>query len=106
MSFNIIVDSCCDLTPAHMKEGPFTRVPLTLRVGDTQIVDDAFFDQADLLWRMKESASAPQTACPSPAQYMDAFDCGADDLYAVSYTHLDVYKRQGHADVGGGGPPG
>ena len=88
MSFKIIVDSCCDLTPAHMKEGPFLRIPLTLRVGSAVVVDDEFFDQADLLWRMKESATAPQTACPSPAQYMDAFDCGADDIYVVTLSAL------------------
>ena len=88
MSFKIVVDSCCDLTPSHMKEGPFTRVPLTLHVGESVMIDDAFFDQADLLWRMKESQTPPKTACPSPAQYMDAFDCGADDIYVVTLSAL------------------
>ena len=88
MSFKIVVDSCCDLTPSHMKEGPFTRGPLTLHVGESVIIDDAFFDQADLLWRMKESQTPPKTACPSPAQYMDAFDCGADDIYVVTLSAL------------------
>ena len=70
MSFKIIVDSCCDLTPAQFREGCFVRVPLTIRVGDHTIVDDASFDQGDLLWRMKESETAPQSACPSPIQYL------------------------------------
>ena len=51
-------------------------------------MDDATFDQAELLWRMKESESAPQTSCPSPAQYLDAFDCGADELYVVTLSAL------------------
>ena len=88
MSFSIIVDSCCDLTPAHMKEGPFCRVPLTIQVGKSTLVDDETFNQADLLWKMKASQTAPQTACPSPAQYMDAFDCGADDIYVVTLSAL------------------
>ena len=89
MSFKIIVDSCCDLTPAQFREGCFVRVPLTIRVGDHTIVDDASFDQGDLLWRMKESETAPQSACPSPIQYLEAFDCGADDLYVVlSLIHI------------------
>ena len=88
MSFKIIVDSCCDLTPAQLREGCFLRVPLTIHVGDASIVDDATFNQADLLWKMRESESAPQTACPSPAQYLDAFDCGADDLYVVTLSAL------------------
>ena len=88
MSFKIIVDSCCDLTPAQFREGCFVRVPLTIRVGDHTIVDDASFDQGDLLWRMKESETAPQSACPSPIQYLEAFDCGADDLYVVTLSAL------------------
>ena len=67
MSFKIIVDSCCDLTPSLLREPCYSSVPLTIRVGDKVIVDDATFDQAELLWRMKESESAPQTSCPSPA---------------------------------------
>ena len=89
MSFKIIVDSCCDLTPAQLREGCFLRVPLTIHVGDASIVDDATFNQADLLWKMRESESAPQTACPSPAQYLDAFErAQADDLYVVTLSAL------------------
>lgn len=88
MSFKIIVDSCCDLTPSLLRGDAFLSVPLSIRVGDTVIVDDAGFDQADLLWRMRSCDSAPQTSCPSPAQYLDAFDCGADDLYVVTLSAL------------------
>ena len=34
MSFKIIVDSCCDLTPAQLREDCFVSVPLTIRVGE------------------------------------------------------------------------
>ena len=88
MSFKIIVDSCCDLTPAQLREDCFLSVPLRIQVGSHTVVDDASFDQADLLWRMKECQSAPRTACPSPAQYLDAFDCGADDVYVVTLSAL------------------
>ena len=88
MSFKVIVDSCCDLTPSLLREDAFLSVPLTIRVGDRHFVDDAGLDRAELLWRMKECESAPQTACPSPAQYLDAFDCGADDLYVITLSAL------------------
>ena len=88
MSFKIIVDSCCDLTPAQLREECFLSVPLRIQVGSHTVVDDASFDQADLLCRMKECQSAPRTACPSPAQYLDAFDCGADDVYVVTLSAL------------------
>ena len=88
MSFKIIVDSCCDLTPAQLREECFVKVPLTIWVGNHTIVDDDTFDQGELLWRMKESETAPQSACPSPMQYLEAFDCGADDLYVVTLSAL------------------
>ena len=88
MSFKIIVDSCCALTPAQLREECFLSVPLRIQVGSHTVVDDASFDQADLLWRMKECQSPPRTACPSPAQYLDAFDCGADDVYVVTLSAL------------------
>ena len=88
MSFKIIVDSCCDLTPALLHNSAFCKVPLTIQVGPHTFVDDDTFDQANLLWRMKESATAPQSSCPSPIQYLEAFDCGADDLYVVTLSAL------------------
>ncbi len=88
MSFKIIVDSCCDLTPSLLSEPCYCSVPLTIRVGDKVFVDDATLDQADLLWRMKECEMSPQSSCPSPAQYLDAFDCGADELYVITLSAL------------------
>ena len=66
MSFQIIVDSCCDLTPAQLREDCFVSVPLTIRVGEHVVVDDASFDQGDLLWRMKESANGSPVLLPLP----------------------------------------
>ena len=89
MSFKIIVDSCCDLTPVMLRTGCFISVPLTIRVGGETVVDDDGFDQAALLWRMKECADAPKSACPSPAQYLDAMEsCGGDDIYVVTLSAL------------------
>lgn len=88
MSFKIIVDSCCDLTTAQLREDCFIKVPLTIRVGSETIVDDASFNQKALLDKMRGCPTAPQSACPSPAQYMEAFDCGADDLYVVTLSAL------------------
>lgn len=90
MPFKIIVDSCCDLTAAHFLDGPFVRVPLTVSVGGEDIVDNDAFDQTHLLLLMRESPDAPKTACPSPAQYMDAFDTAGEDcdIYVVTLSAL------------------
>lgn len=89
MSFKIIVDSCCDLTAAQLANGPFIQVPLVISVGGQDIVDDVTFDQTNLLLLMRESPEAPKTACPSPAQYLDAFAAAdADDIYVVTLSAL------------------
>jgi DegV family protein with EDD domain len=89
MSFKIIVDSCCDLTAVQLNHGPFLRVPLTISLGGEDIVDDDTFDQTHLLLLMRENSHPPKTSCPSPAQYLDAFErAQADDLYVITLSAL------------------
>lgn len=87
MSFKIVVDSCCDLTPQMLKDPCFVKVPLTIHSNGSIFVDDETFDQADLLWSMKQSEQAPSTACPSPQAYLDAYQ-GAEDVYVVTLSAL------------------
>ena len=88
MSYKVVVDSCCDLTAAQFSDPIFSRVPLTIQVGAHTFVDDASLDQNQLLWQMKACETAPSTACPSPQQYADAFDCGVDDVYVVCLSAM------------------
>ena len=37
---------------------------------------------------MKQSEDAPSTACPAPQSYLDAYQCGADDIYVVTLSAL------------------
>ena len=81
-------DSCCDLTGTMLKDPCFVKVPLTIRVENSSFVDDASLDRSDLLWAMKQSEDAPSTACPAPQSYLDAYQCGADDIYVVTLSAL------------------
>lgn len=86
MSFKIVVDSCCDLSPQMLKDPCFVKVPLTIRSNGSTFVDDEGFDQADLLWSMRQSEDAPSTSCPSPQSYLDAYRGGAEDVYVVTLS--------------------
>ena len=88
MGFKIVVDSCCDLTGQMLKDPRFIKVPLTIRSNGSSFIDNETFDQADLLWAMKQSEDAPSTACPAPQSYLDAYQCGADDIYVVPLSAL------------------
>ena len=89
MGFKIVVDSCCDLTGQMLKDPHFIKVPLTIRSNGSSFIDNETFDQADLLWAMKQSEEAPSTACPSPQSYLDAYQGPEEeDVYVVTLSAL------------------
>lgn len=88
MSFNVIVDSCCDLTPEMRGSALFHNVPLTVYVGETEFRDDERLDTQLLVDAMAMSQEASHTACPSPADYLAAFEAHEGDLYVVTLSAL------------------
>ncbi|WP_124064855.1 DegV family protein [Clostridium sp. E02] len=89
MSYKIIGDSCTDLTPELKKDPHFQIVPLTLQIGDTQIIDDDTFDQKSFLKLVKSSSEAPKSACPSPELYKKAYECDEDQVFVITLSeHL------------------
>ena len=88
MSFKIVVDSCCDLTPQMRRDPCFVKVPLTIHSNGSVFVDDDTLDQADLLWAMKQSPEAPSTACPSPQPIWTPSRGEEQDIYVVTLSAL------------------
>ena len=88
MSYLILCDSCTDLTDAMEKDPHFVRIPLTLHVGEEDIIDDETFDQASFLKKVAEYPDASKSSCPSPEKFMDYFE-KADEIYIVTLSsHL------------------
>ncbi len=86
MSFQIIGDSCCDY-PYLADDFPWlVRVPLTIELDNEIYVDDVNLRCAGLLSKMAASLSAPKSACPSPGNYLQEYECGADDIYVVTLS--------------------
>ncbi len=86
MSFKIVADSCCDITPQIKEIENFVSVPLTLQIGDYKILDDSNFNQYDFISRMKEYSGYAQSACPSPMAWAEAFAGEEDEIYAITIT--------------------
>lgn len=101
MSYKIVVDSCGELPERCKKDSHFESVPLVLDIDGHFVVDDDTFDQADFLKRVAESPNCPKSSCPSPERYMEAYDCDAENVYAVtlsaelsgSYNSAELGKR-------------
>lgn len=85
MEYRIIIDSCGDLTPEMKADPHIVSVPLTLRVGDVEIIDDETFDQLDFLQKVAACEECPKSACPSPDSYLKAC-AGADRAYIVTLS--------------------
>lgn len=89
MSYKIIGDSCLDLTADLKKDPHFQTIPLTLQVESTQVIDDETFDQKKFIELVKSSSECPQTACPSPERFKEAFECDADQIFVITLSeHL------------------
>jgi DegV family protein with EDD domain len=88
MSFSIIVDSCCDLSPALLQTGLYHSVPLTILVGDAEFRDDEHLNTELLVDAMAMCKEASHTACPSPADYLAAYEAAEGDLYVITLSAL------------------
>ena len=86
MGYKIVIDSCGELPDRCRKDSHFESVPLTLDIDGYQIVDDETFDQADMLKRIAGSPNCPHSACPSPERYRQAYECEAENVYAVTLS--------------------
>lgn len=84
--YKIVVDSCGELPEDLKKDGHFSTVSLEMEVDGYRIRDDENFDQLDFLRRVKESPTGPKSSCPSPEQYMDAYEGEAERVYVVTLT--------------------
>ena len=69
MSIQIIIDSCCDVTPALRRAMRFEVASLTVRVGEQSFRDDETLSVSALLQAMKACKDSATSACPSPEEY-------------------------------------
>lgn len=88
MSFSIIVDSCCDLTPEMRADPVFRSIPLTIRVGGRDYIDDQSLDTSLLIYAMDQSQEASSSSCPSPGDYLEAFRQAEGDIYVITLSAL------------------
>lgn len=86
MNYKIVIDSCGELLERWKTDESIERASLTLTVDEEDIVDDETFDQAYFLKKVAESPNCPKSSCPSPERYMQAYDCDAEHVYAVTLS--------------------
>lgn len=85
MNMKIVADSSCDLNKELEKELNITLVPLTLEVGNKVYKDDKNLNVRTLLAEMQECPTSPKTACPSPDDFIKAYE-GAESVFVVTIS--------------------
>ncbi len=89
MTYRLIGDSCTDLDENLKRDDNVRIVPLTLEIGDYQVIDDNKFNQKDFIKRMAESKIGAKSACPSPEAFKEAMECDVDMVFVVTLSeHL------------------
>ncbi|MFV0528334.1 MAG: DegV family protein [Lachnospiraceae bacterium] len=71
MEYNIIADSCCDVTEELQSRVKISTVPLTLTVGEQVLVDDSTLQMKQFMETMKHTKEKTTSGAPSPAAFCD-----------------------------------
>ncbi|BBF41584.1 DegV family protein [Lachnospiraceae bacterium KM106-2] len=88
MKYGIVVDSGCDITNIEdfTKCGiAFTRVPLSLQVGNKTFIDDLHLDINDFLEESYAYKGKSGSAAPSPGAWCDAYS-SAEYIFVITIT--------------------
>lgn len=83
---NILVDSCCDLSPELLKRTKAVVAPLTVTIDGTDYVDDGTVEIGPYLEAMRASRTPARSACPSPALYTEQMLSGDGGCFVITLS--------------------
>ena len=88
MRYKIIVDSCCDLTPQLKEKMEILSVPLSMRLGNREYVDDDSLDINEFRNDMKACTEKTGSASPAPYVYQSAMESATDSFVVTLSSQL------------------
>jgi DegV family protein with EDD domain len=93
MGIRVVTDSACDLPAPLVEALGIEVVPLTIRFGDDEFVDQVELSAAEFWDRVERSDKLPETAAPSPgafeARYRHLMERGATGIVCINLSsHL------------------
>ena len=83
MDYKIIIDSSSDMTPELEEKFNIVTVPLHLRLGQKEYMDDASLNLAAFMEEMAACKDKVGTAAPAPAAFTDAM---SQDAFVVTVS--------------------
>jgi DegV family protein with EDD domain len=93
MGIRVVTDSACDLPAPLVQALGIEVVPLTIRFGSEEFVDQVELSAAEFWDRVERSDKLPETAAPSPgafeARYRHLMERGATGIVCINLSsHL------------------
>lgn len=85
MSMKVIADSSNDMTEDLKKEYAVELIPFKLTLDGREYVDDENLDPIAFISDMVASKDIPRSACPSPNDFMNAYE-GEEDCFVVTIS--------------------
>jgi DegV family protein with EDD domain len=86
----VVTDSSCDLEQDEVDQLNIDVVPLTIRFGSEEFTDRQDLSVEDFYERMANTEGLPQTACPSPGAFEQAFrnasEAGAEAVVCLNIS--------------------
>ena len=86
MSYQILMDSCGDLSEGMRNNEHLRMIPLQIRVGQKEWPDDGHINKQELFDEILETDVLPKSACPAPDAYLQRFDKNADRIYVITVS--------------------
>lgn len=104
----IVTDSTADLTPEILSQYEIEVVPLYVRFGDEIFADGVDLDNRKLFQKVADTGIMPQTAAPTPEDFLKVFkkilDGGQDVICICLSSHLSATVQS--AVIAAGDCPG
>ena len=89
-TIHVVTDSSCDLVEDDIDQLNIEVVPLSIRFGSEEFTDGLDLTVGEFYSRMADADELPQTACPSPGAFEEAFigakQAGADAVICLNIS--------------------
>ncbi|MDO5377954.1 MAG: DegV family protein [Clostridia bacterium] len=85
---NILVDSCCDLSPELLKRTGASVAPLTITLDGVDYLDDGSVDIPSYIEAMRACKSPARSACPAVTLYAQEMERDGDCLVVTLSSKL------------------
>lgn len=84
MRYQIMMDSCGDLSEKMKECREVVSIPLRIRIGNEELTDDETLDCREMLKKMSMESGMIGSSCPSPSQFVEKRDREAEHIYILT----------------------